>query len=704
MTASAYRDIPVEALSREQAAADLDALAAELFDHDRAYYQNAAPTLSDADYDALRRRNADIEARFPGLVRDDSPSNRVGAAPASGFAKVVHAKPMLSLGNAFNEADLRDFVDGVRRFLKELRDDPSIPLDMMAEPKIDGLSVSLRYQRGRFVQGATRGDGTTGEDVTANLRTLKDVPARIDGGPEGVPDILEVRGEVYMTKKHFAVLNQRQEANDAKVFANPRNAAAGSLRQLDSTITAERPLRFFAYTWGEISGPFADTHEAFLDTLGRLGFHINPLARLCRTVEDMLAFYTELNDTRAGLDYDIDGIVFKVNRIDWQERLGYVSRAPRWAIAQKFEAEKAQTRLNAIRIQVGRTGALTPVVELEPVTVGGVVVSRATLHNEDEIERKQVRAGDTVIVQRAGDVIPQVVSVVLDKRPENSVPYEFPDHCPECNSLAVREPGEVARRCTGGLICPAQAVERLKHFVSRNAFDIEGLGAKHIDAFWREGLIHGPADIFRLDEKIDQIREREGWGGKSADNLVAAIEARRTVPLERFIYALGIRQVGQATARMLAKQYGSLAAWRAAMEAAIHPETDEYRDLVNIDGIGPLVAADLSAFFSEQHNKDVLEDLGELLTVEDFVAVDKAESVFAGKTLVFTGTLETLTRSETKARAETLGAKVAGSVSKKTDYVIVGADAGSKARKATDLGVETLTEAQWLERIEAGVS
>ena len=703
MTSSAYRDIPVEVLNEEQAAEELAALASELAEHDRAYYQDDAPTLIDADYDALRRRNADIEARFPGLVREDSPSKRVGAAPASGFAKVVHAKPMLSLGNAFNEADLRDFVDGVRRFLKQLRDDPSIPLEMMAEPKIDGLSVSLRYERGRFVQGATRGDGTTGEDVTANLRTLNDVPERIDGRSGSVPKTLEVRGEVYMTKQDFAALNQRQQANGAKVFANPRNAAAGSLRQLDSTITADRPLRFFAYSWGQMSEPLADTHQGFLDALTRLGFHVNPLAKLCRTVEDMLAFYADLNEARAGLDYDIDGIVFKVNRIDWQERLGFVSRAPRWAIAQKFEAEKAQTRLNAIRIQVGRTGTLTPVSELEPVTVGGVVVSRATLHNEDEIERKQVREGDTVIVQRAGDVIPQVVSVVPDKRPADSKPFVFPDHCPECNSLAVREPGEVARRCTGGLICPAQAVERLKHFVSRNAFDIEGLGAKHIDAFWRDKLIQGPADIFRLDQKIDHIRAREGWGGKSADNLVAAIETRRTIPLERFIYALGIRQVGQATARMLAKQYGSLAAWRAAMEAAGDPETDEYRDLVNIDGIGPLVAADITAFFSEQHNKDVLQDLGELLTVEDFVSVDTGGSVFAGKTLVFTGTLETLTRSEAKARAETLGAKVAGSVSKKTDYVIVGADAGSKARKAAELGVETLTEAEWLERIEAGV-
>lgn len=697
MSASEFGDAPAETLNREQAAAELSRLAAEIAAHDRAYYQDSAPTVSDADYDSLRRRNADIEARFPDLVRDDSPSKRVGAPPATGFAKVVHARPMLSLANAFTEADLRDFVDGVRRFLKELRDDPAIPLEMMAEPKIDGLSVSLRYERGRFVQGATRGDGTTGEDVTANLRTLADVPERIDAGVEVPPEVFEVRGEVYMTKQDFAALNQRQQFRGAKVFANPRNAAAGSLRQLDPTITARRPLRFFAYAWGEMSKPLADTHQGFLETLERLGFHVNPLARPCRTIDDMLAFYAELNDARAGLPYDIDGIVFKVNRIDWQERLGYVSRAPRWAIAQKFEAEKAQTLLRAIRIQVGRTGALTPVAELQPVNVGGVVVSRATLHNEGEIRRKDVREGDIVIVQRAGDVIPQVVSVILDKRPAQSVPYDFPDHCPECGSLAVREPGEAARRCTGGLICPAQAVERLKHFVSRDAFDIDGLGAKHIRAFWRDGLIEGPADIFRLEDKTEAIREREGWGDKSVDNLLAAIAAKRTVPLARFIYALGIRQVGQATARMLARQYGSLAAWRAAMTAAIDPESDDCRELVNIDGIGPLVAADIAAFFAEPHNQQVLDDLEGLVTVEDFSAAEARQSVFSGKTVVFTGTLETLTRSEAKARAEALGAKVAGSVSSKTDYVIVGADAGSKARKAGDLGVEMLTEVQWLE-------
>jgi DNA ligase (NAD+) len=686
---------PVEELTREEAEAELKALAAQIAAHDKAYYQEDAPVVSDAEYDALRRRNEAIEARFPDLVREDSPSRRVGAPAACGFAKVVHARPMLSLANAFTDQDLGDFVDGIRRFLRELRDDPRIPLEMMAEPKIDGLSVSLRYEHDRFVRGATRGDGTTGEDVTTNLLTLADVPEHIDHGPE----ILEVRGEVYMTKPDFAALNARQQAAGSKIFANPRNAAAGSLRQLDPGVTAARPLRFFAYAWGEVSEPLTQTHQRFLAWLEAAGFPVNPLARLCRDLDGMLAFFREVAATRAGLPYDIDGVVFKVNRIDWQERLGAVSRAPRWAIALKFEAEKAETILRNIRIQVGRTGTLTPVAELEPVTVGGVVVSRATLHNEDEVRRKKVHVGDTVVVQRAGDVIPQVVSVVLDKRPPGTTEYVFPELCPECGSLAIREEGEVARRCTGGLICPAQAVERLKHFVSRNAFDIEGLGTKHIQAFWKDGLIAGPGDIFRLRDRAGDIRGREGWGGKSVDNLLAAIEQRRTISLDRFIYALGIRQVGQATARLLAKQYGSLSAWRAAMTAAEDPDSDAYRDLVDIDGIGPAAAADITAFFTEPHNRQVLDDLQSQLKVEDFNAPQASGSPIAGKTLVFTGTLEYMTRSEAKARAESLGAKVAGSVSKKTDYVVVGADAGSKARKASELGVTKLTEREWVDLI-----
>ncbi|MBK8909522.1 MAG: NAD-dependent DNA ligase LigA [Rhodospirillales bacterium] len=699
MTPGTLREISVERLTHDQAEQELEALAAEIAGHDKAYHQDDAPIVTDAEYDSLRRRNEAIEARFPDLVRDDSPAKRVGAPPAAAFAKVTHRRPMLSLANAFSEGELREFVASVRRFLKPLRDDPSLPLEMMAEPKIDGLSVSLRYEHGRFMQGATRGDGATGEDVTANLRTLADVPARIDGGLE----VIDVRGEVYMSRADFAQLNERQRAAGAKVFANPRNAAAGSLRQLNPAVTAGRPLRFFAYAWGEISGTVADTHERFLVRLGDWGFHVNPEARLCRDVDEMLAFYRNLEGRRPSLPYDIDGIVYKVNRLDWQERLGSVSRAPRWAIAQKFPAERAQTVVQDIRVQVGRTGTLTPVAELAPVTVGGVVVSRATLHNEDEIRRKDVRVGDTVVVQRAGDVIPQVVAVVAEKRPAGSGPFAFPDHCPECGSIAVREAGEVARRCTGGLICPAQAVERLRHFVSRDAFDIDGLGAKHAEAFWRDGLLNGPADIFRLAERADEISEREKWGKRSVDNLLAAIDARRRIPLDRFIYALGIRQVGQATARLLARHYGSLTAWRAAMQAANDPDSDAWRELVNIDGIGPSVAADLAAFFAEPHNREILDDLGSLLTIEPVAAPATATaSPVAGKTVVFTGTLETQTRSEAKSRAEALGAKVAGSVSKKTDYVIIGADAGIKAQKAAALGVTTLTEQEWLELIGGG--
>ena len=689
---AALRLLAVEDLTAAQAAEELAVLTAEIAEHDRAYYQRDAPVISDAEYDALRLRNAAIEARFPELSRADSPSRKVGAPAAAGFAKVQHARPMLSLANAFAETDLVEFVDGVRRFLRELRDDPGVPLEMMAEPKIDGLSISLRYEEGQFTVGATRGDGYAGENVTANLRTLKDIPHRITDAPA----ICEVRGEVYMTRADFAALNERQREAGGKVFANPRNAAAGSLRQLDPAITAARPLRFFAYGWGEISAPIATTHQEALQKLASFGFPVNREARLCAGVEDMLAFYRELGQRRASLPYDIDGVVFKVNRLDWQERLGFVSRAPRWAIAQKFAAEQARTRLNAIRIQVGRMGTLTPVAELEPVTVGGVVVSRATLHNEDEIARKDVREGDTVIVQRAGDVIPQVVGVVLEERPADSQPFGFPEHCPECGSLAIREPGSAARLCAGGLICPAQAVERIKHFVSRNAFDIDGLGERNIIAFRKDGLLHGPADIFRLKEKADAIREREGWGEKSVSNLLSAIEARRTIPLDRFIYALGIRQVGEATAKLLARHYRSLAAWREAMTAVADPESDAYRELDSIGGIGTSVAADLIAFFAEPHNHAVLDDLAKEVRVEDFTAPANAGSPLAGKTIVFTGTLEKMTRGEAKARAEALGATVAASISKKTDYVVPGADAGSKAAKARDLGIEALSEPDWL--------
>ena len=682
---------PVGDLNRDEAAAALGALAGEIAAHDRAYYQDDAPLVGDAEYDALRRRNDAIEARFPDLTRPDSPSRRVGAAAAAGFAKVVHTIPMLSLGNAFDEADVHEFHARIRRFLGLAETEPVV---LVGEPKIDGLSVSVRYEKGKFTLGATRGDGLEGENVTANLRTVESLPETLRGK---APDVLEARGEVYMRRDDFAALNRRHEAAGRKVFANPRNAAAGGLRQLDPAVTAERPLEIFLYAPGKLSSPVAATHWDFLERLRGWGLPTNALARRLDSIDACLEFYREIEGRRAELPYDIDGIVYKVDRLDWQERLGFVSRAPRWAIAHKFPAERARTVVREITVQVGRTGTLTPVARLEPVTVGGVVVSRATLHNEDEIARKDVRAGDTVVVQRAGDVIPQVISVAAEKRPAGSRRFVLPETCPECGSRAVREEGEVARRCTGGLICPAQAVERLKHFVSRDAFDIEGLGAKHIEAFRKDGLIASPADIFRLHEKSADIETRQGWGAKSLENLIAAIRQRATIGLDRFIYALGIRQVGQATARLLAKHYGSLAEWRRSMAAAGDAESEAYRDLIDIDGIGPAVAGDILAFFAEAHNRDVLDALATLVAVEDFRAPDAADSPLAGKTVVFTGTLENMSRGEAKARAEALGAKVAGSVSKKTDYVVVGADAGTKAKKAAELGVTVLDEDGWLE-------
>jgi DNA ligase (NAD+) len=601
---------------------------------------------------------------------------------------------MLSLGNVFNESEYREFIEGIRRFLKELSDDQSLPLEMVSEPKIDGLSISLRYELGVFVQGATRGDGTTGEDVTTNMRTIKNFPETLPGD---VPEILEVRGEVYMSGEDFKVLNTAQEFMGEKVFSNPRNAAAGSLRQLDSSITASRPLSFFAYSLGQVSTPISNTHWGVLEKLEGWGFPVNVETKLCPDIAAVLSFYERLNENRVGLGYDVDGVVYKVNRLDYQERLGFVSRAPRWAIAHKFPAEKAITIINAIDIQVGRTGALTPVARLDPITVGGVVVSSATLHNEDEITRKDVRVGDTVIIQRAGDVIPQVVEVVMDKRPTISQAYQFPRKCPECGSLAVQEGDEVRRRCTGGIVCPAQAVERLKHFVSRNAFDIEGLGGRHLDAFFSDGLINTPADIFRLGNHVKRILKKEGWGGKSLKNLITSIENKRVIPFERFIYALGISQVGKATARLLAKQYGSLGVWRDAMVVAKIHESDAFCDLTNIDGIGPSVAKDLIEFFQEEHNRNVVADLEQQLIIEEFVAPDVLSSPLVGKTMVFTGSLQSMSRGEAKAKAESLGATVAGSVSKKTSYVVIGSDAGSKARKAEDLGVRILSEREWLD-------
>ncbi len=687
--------VSVDRLNREEAKAELARLADEIARHDRLYYQEDTPEISDAEYDRLRQRNAAMEARFPDLIRPDSPSLRVGAAPAAAFAKVAHLKPMLSLENAFDEADARDFAQRVRRFLKL---DAETSLELTAEPKIDGLSANLLYEKGRFVRGATRGDGAVGEDITANLRTIKDVPERLKGPT--VPDLIEIRGEVYMQRRDFLAMNERRVAEGEPPFANPRNAAAGSVRQLDPSITASRPLRFFAYAWGETSERSAKTHWEMLRRFGDWGLAVNPLAKLCASIDEALAEHRSIAEGRATLPYDIDGVVYKVNRLDWQDRLGMVSRAPRWAIAHKFPAEQAVTVLKDIIIQVGRTGTLTPVAILEPVTVGGVVVSRATLHNEDEIARRDVRIGDHVLVQRAGDVIPQILGIKLDKRPKNAKPFVFPDHCPVCKSLAIREPGEVARRCTGGLICPAQAVERLRHFVSRDAFDIEGLGARHVEEFHRDGLIRSPSDLFRLAERRAEIEAREGWGRQSVAKLLAAIESRRRMPLDRFIYALGIRQVGQATAKLLARNYGSFRTFRQAMIEAQDPESPAYQELDSISGIGESVAADLIGFFAEPHNLAVLDDLEREVVVEEMVAPAGAiVSPVAGKTVVFTGTLETMTRLEAKARAEALGAKVAESVSRKTDYVVVGADAGSKAAKAAALGVATLSEREWLDLI-----
>ena len=694
--------VPVDQLTDNQAKEELARLAREIAEHDRSYHQNDAPTISDAAYDALRLRNQEIEARFPKLVRKDSPSERVGAAVASGFAKVQHAVPMLSLGNAFDDHDVHEFFARIRRFLG-LGDDEQI--DIVAEPKIDGLSISLRFENGEFALAATRGDGQEGENVTANVATMREISNTITAA---VPDILEVRGEVYLGHSAFQSINKQREQAGEATFANPRNAAAGSLRQLDSSITAQRPLQMFAYAWGELSEPVAETQWEFLQSLKRWGFPVNPLARICKSPEEAIAYHNEISELRADLDYDIDGIVYKVNRLDWQQRLGFVSRAPRWAVAHKFPAEKAQTVLNEITIQVGRTWALTPVANLSPITVGGVVVSRATLHNADEIARKDIREGDTVIIQRAGDVIPQVVEVLLDKRPDDSQPFTFPDHCPECGSAAIREPDEAVIRCTGGLICPAQKLERLKHFVSRQAFDIDGLGGKHIDAFQAEGLVSTPGDIFRLHEQHEALRQREGWGDKSVDNLIASIEQRRTIPLERFIYALGIRQVGQATGRQLALHYGSLDSWISAMQQATDerqsnpheqkkPELvgDAFNALCDIDGIGISMADDIVQFIGEPQNLAVIEDLAVSLNVEDAAQPDTSSSQIAGIPVVFTGSLETISRAEAKATAEALGAKVTGSVSKKTDYVVIGADPGSKATKAKDLGIPVLSEGEW---------
>lgn len=693
------RDIAVEDLTPLDAAAELQLLAQEIADHDRHYHQKDRPVISDAEYDALRLRNHAIEARFPGLVRPDSPSKRVGAPPRSGFAKITHAKPMLSLDNAFDDDDVVEFIRRVQRFLGL---DAADGVALTAEPKIDGLSASLRYEKGALVSGATRGDGQVGEDITENLRTLKDIPEHLSG--DDWPDVVEVRGEVFMAKTDFARLNAAQESVGKAPFANPRNAAAGSLRQLDARVTASRPLGFFAYAWGEVSEwPFS-THADALAAMGRWGFRLNPMTEICEDLAAVLAHYARIEAARATLDYDIDGVVYKVNRLDWQARLGMVSRAPRWAIAHKFPAEKAQTLVRDIEIQVGRTGALTPVAKLEPVTVGGVVVSNATLHNKDEIARLDVRIGDRVIIQRAGDVIPQVVEVIKDARPEGTTEFVFPDTCPKCGHPATREGDDVVIRCTGGLACPAQQVERLRHFVSRNAFDIEGLGTKQIELFWNKKWVQTPADIFRLEAKSRAaeapLEDWDGWGAQSAVKLFNAIDDRRRIALDRFLFSLGIRHVGQAGARLLAKTYLTLPTLLMAMDDARDRDSDAYHDLVNIDGIGPKLADTILDFFEDPQTRAIVDDLAnELDEVIDFVP-PKTGSPVAGKVVVFTGSLERMTRSEAKVKAENLGAKVAGSVSKKTDIVVAGPGAGSKRKKAEDLGITIMDEDAWLAMIQ----
>lgn len=686
----------VQDLSREEAEVELKKLAQEIARADNAYYQDDAPDISDAEYDELKHRNTEIEQLFPDLVRPDSPSKRVGAAVLSRFGKIEHKVAMLSLADVFSIAEVDDFVMGVKRFLNSADD-----IAFMAEPKIDGLSFSARYEGGKFVSGATRGDGLVGEDITENLKTIKQLPLIL---PQGAPDILEVRGEVYMAKSDFFALNEKYAAENKKVFANPRNAAAGSLRQLNPSITAERKLSLWAYTWGEVSEINWDTQEQFFDKLKSWGFPVNPLNKVCNSLKEIETNFARIMELRSGLAYDIDGVVYKVNSIELQNRLGFLTRTPRWAVAHKFPAQQALTRINNIRVQVGRTGALTPVADLEPVNVGGVMVSHATLHNEDEIVRKDIRVGDMAVVQRAGDVIPQIVQVLTDKRLPDSNPYIFPTVCPECGAHAVREENGAIRRCTGGLTCPAQAKERLKHFVSKDGFDIVGLGDKVIEEFYTEGILHNPADIFTLEERNEskagdfftqevkglELENRNGWGKLSVNNLFTAIRNRRKISLPRFIYALGIPQVGSATALLLAKNYTTFDALQHDMQAK------ETAKLVSIDGIGGEMASDIVEFFNEEHNINIISELRKYVEVEEYISQENSSSLLNGKTVVFTGTLEKMTRMEAKALAQKFGAKVAGSVSSHTDYVIVGADAGSKAKKAQELGINMLNEDEFI--------
>lgn len=707
---------PVELMQPEAAAEELAFLAKELARHDALYHGKDAPEISDADYDALKRRNEALENAFPDLIRPDSPSRKVGSAPAAGFQQITHVRPMLSLDNTFSDEDVADFVASVYRFLGVL---PDGSIAFTAEPKIDGLSMSLRYENRRLVTAATRGDGAVGENVTANIRTISEIPQTL---PEGAPDVVEVRGEVYMAKADFLALNAKMEAEGKQTYVNPRNTAAGSLRQLDPKVTATRKLRFFAYAWGDMSAMPADTQHGMVEAFKAWGFPTNPLTKRLNSVDEILAHYYEIGRMRPDLDYDIDGVVYKVDRLDLQERLGFRSRSPRWATAHKFPAEQAMTTLEAIDIQVGRTGALTPVARLTPITVGGVVVTNATLHNEDYIkgignsgepirEGRDIRVGDLVIVQRAGDVIPQIVDVVMDKRPEEAEPYQFPKTCPVCGSHAVREVNEktgkvdAVRRCTGGFVCTAQAMEHLKHFVSRDAYDIEGLGAKQIEFFFTTDdpalRIETAADIFTLERRqsaslLSKLENRDGWGKTSVGKLYAAINSRREIALNRFIYALGIRHVGETTAKLLARAYGTYEAFATGMKEAASLSGEAWNELNAIEGIGEVVARAIVEFYKEPRNLTVIGRLLEEVTPQAMEAPVATNSPIVGKTVVFTGSLERFTRDEAKARAESLGAKVAGSVSKKTDYVVAGPGAGSKLDKARELGVAVMTEDEWL--------
>jgi DNA ligase (NAD+) len=695
-------------LSKDQAKQELAWLADTLAQANTEYHTQDAPRLSDAEYDAYKQRNHALEVQFPDLKRSDSPSDTVGAAPAEGFSKITHAQRMMSLGNAFTDEDVNDFETRVRKFLGLTDNDP---LSFTAEPKIDGLSLSLRYENGKLVYAATRGDGTTGENVTQNARTIADIPENLSGAP----DIFEVRGEVYMSASDFEALNTRQTAADAKTFANPRNAAAGSLRQLDANITMARPLRFFAYAWGEISAPFAKTQSDAIATLAKFGFQTNPLTATCYSAAALLSHYRNIEEQRATLGYDIDGVVYKVDDLDFQKRLGFRSTTPRWAIAHKFPAELAWTRLDDIEIQVGRTGALSPVARLSPVTVGGVVVSNATLHNEDYIagrggdgepirDGRDIRIGDWVQIYRAGDVIPKIKDVDLTKRPADAAPFIFPTTCPECQSPAIREDGDAVHRCTGGLICPAQAVERLKHFVGRAAFDIEGLGAKQVEQFYTDGWITTPADIFTLRDRygsgMQQLKNREGWGDKSAEKLFAAIDDKRAISLKRFLFSLGIRHMGDAGASLIANHFGDWDSLETQLTTAKIGEGATWDSLLSIDGVGAVMATSLITAFQNDAERASIDKLAAELTIADAVQVGNVDSPVAGKTVVFSGTLERMSRAEAKARAETLGAKVSGSVSAKTDLLVAGPGAGSKATKAASLGVETIDEDAWLAMIE----